>query len=85
MDNDVNKREVGMNNVGDIMKGAISAILISVGYVVLWCAAVCLIMSATGMEGTFADIVWCGVGCLVASVIMMGSGIAWYQIVKPKA
>ncbi len=36
----VTKREVGMNNIGDTMKGGISAILISTGYIVLWCGAI---------------------------------------------
>ncbi len=35
IDNNI-KKEVEMNNIGDIMKGGISAILIAVGYVVLW-------------------------------------------------
>jgi hypothetical protein len=74
-----------MNNIGDIMKGGISAILISLGYVVLWCGILCLIWSATGTADTPADIRWCGVGCLVFTAILMGSGIAWYYIVKPKA
>ncbi len=52
-----------MNSIGDIMKGGISAILIAVGYVVLWCGVMCVILAA----------------------ILMGSGIAWYFIVKPKA
>ncbi len=73
-----------MNSIGDIMKGGISAILIALGYVVLWCGILCLIWSATGMangQGTL----WCGVSCLVFAGILMGSGIAWYYIVKPKA
>ncbi len=76
-----------MNSISDIMKGGISAILIALGYVVLWCGIVCLIMSATG--GTMNDdprgLLWCGVGCLVFAAILMGSGIAWYYTVKPKA
>ena len=74
-----------MNSIGDIMKGGISAILIAVGYVVLWCGIICLIMSATGMAGGPTSILWCGVGCLVFAAILMGSGIGWYYIVKPKA
>ncbi len=70
------------------MKGGISAILIAVGYVVLWCGIVCLIMSATGMMsngmGNGQGILWCGVSCLVFAAILMGSGIGWYYIVKPK-
>ncbi len=71
------------------MKGGISAILIAVGYVVLWCGILCLIWSATGMSnGQMTNgqgILWCGVSCLVFAAILMGSGIAWYYIVKPKA
>ncbi len=74
-----------MNSIGDIMKGGISAILISVGYVVLWCGIVCLILSATGMADEPTMILWCGVSCLVFAAILMGSGIGWYYIVKPKA
>ena len=74
-----------MNSIGDIMKGGISAILIAVGYVVLWCGIICLIMSATGMADEPTMILWCGVSCVVFAAILMGSGIAWYYIVKPKA
>ena len=74
-----------MNSIGDIMKGGISAILISVGYIVLWCGVICLIMSATGTPDDPENIRWCGFGCLFFTVILMGSGIAWYYMVKPKA
>ncbi len=74
-----------MNNIGDIMKGGISAILIALGYVVLWCGIICLIMLATGMADEPTMILWCGVSCLVFAAILMGSGIGWYYIVKPKA
>ncbi len=84
MNNNV-KKEVQMNSIGDIMKGGISAILIAVGYVVLWCGIVCLIMSATGMADGPTNILWCGVSCLVFAAILIGSGVAWYYIVKPKA
>ncbi len=81
-----------MNSIGDIMKGGISAILISVGYIVLLCGVVCLIWRATGMSNGMGNgmangeaILWCGVSCLVFAAIMIGSGIGWYYIVKPKA
>ncbi len=74
-----------MNNIGDIMTGGISAILIAVGYIVLLCGIACLIWSATGNTDTHTDILGCGFGCLFFSAILMGSGIAWYYIVKPKA
>ncbi len=75
-----------MNSIGDIMKGGISAILIAVGYVVLWCGILCLIGFATGMtmNGEPTNMLWCGVSCVVFAVILMGSGIGWYYIVKPK-
>ncbi len=73
-----------MNSIGDIMRGGISAILIALGYVVLWCGIVCLIMSATGMADDPTMILLCGVSCLVFAAILIGSGIAWYYIVKPK-
>ncbi len=74
-----------MNSIGDIMKGGISAILIAVGYVVLWCAIICLIMSGTGMADNPTSILQCGFACLVFAAILIGSGVAWYYIVKPKA
>ncbi len=73
-----------MNSIGDIMKGGISAILIALGYVLLWCGIFCLIGSATGMANG-QGILWCGVACVVFATILTGSGIAWYYIVKPKA
>ncbi len=73
-----------MNSIGDIMKGGISAILIALGYVLLWCGIFCLIGSATGMAEE-PQMLWCGVGCVALGAIQMGSGIAWYYIVKPKA
>ncbi len=74
-----------MNNISDIMKGGISAILIALGYVLLWCGIICLIMSATGMADEPSSILQCSIACLVFAAILMGSGIGWYYIVKPKA
>jgi uncharacterized membrane protein YhdT len=74
-----------MNNISDIMKGGVSAILIAVGYVVLWCAIICLIGGATGMADNPEEILWCGWSCLVMGAIQLISGIIWYYIVKPKA
>ncbi|MFC2021387.1 hypothetical protein ACFLU1_06385 [Chloroflexota bacterium] len=73
------------NRISDIMKGGISAILIASGYVVLWCAIICLVWSATGTADGPTDILWCGVSCLVFAAILIGSGVAWYHVVKPKA
>ena len=73
-----------MNNISDITKGGISAILIGLGYVLLWCGIFCLIGSATGMmEDGFMQ--GCDWGCLVMGAILMVSGIAYYNIVKPKS
>jgi uncharacterized membrane protein YhdT len=74
-----------MNSISDIMKGGVSAILIGLGYVLVWCGIFCLIGSATGMADKPAEILWCGVGCLVMGAIQMVSGIVWYYIVKSKA
>ena len=74
-----------MNNISDIMKGGVSAILIAVGYVLLWCGIFCLIGSATGMADKPTEILWCGWGCLVMGAIQLVSGIIWYNIVKPIA
>ena len=72
------------NRIGDIMNGSISAILIAIGYIVLWCDVTCLIMSTTGMADDATSIRWCGVMCLFVAAILMGSGVGWYYIVKPK-
>ncbi|KKN00664.1 hypothetical protein LCGC14_1135590 [marine sediment metagenome] len=75
-----------MNSIGDIMKGGISAILIVIGYVVLWCGILCLLFQAFGRgNGAPEMLLWCGIGCVIFSLIMGGSGTAWYYIVKPKA
>lgn len=75
-----------MNGIGEITKGGISAILIGLGYVLLWCGIFCLIGSATGMmaDGPM-NMQGCGWGCVVMGVIQIVSGIVWYYIVKPKA
>ncbi len=75
-----------MNSIGDVMKGSISGILIAFGYILLLCGIFCLIWSATGTSaGTTFSPFGCGMGCAVAAAILMGSGIGWYYIVKPKA
>ncbi len=85
IDNNV-KEEVEMNSIGDIMKGGISAILIATGYIVLWCGMLCLLFQAFGQgEGMPESLLWCGGGCAIFSLILIGSGIAWYYIVKPKS
>jgi len=75
-----------MSNIAEIMKGGISAILIALGYVILWCGIFCLIGHAVGgtMTGGPGNMLWCGMGCLVFGPILIGSGVAWYYIVRPK-
>jgi membrane protein DedA with SNARE-associated domain len=76
-----------MNKIAEITNGALSAILMAIGYAVLWCGIFCLIGYKVGAN--FADkaggLQSCAMGCLMFSVIIIGSGIAWYYIVKPKA
>ncbi len=75
-----------MNNIKEIMNGGISAILIAVGYIGLWCGIFCLIGNRVGnMPDWNGSFLWCGMGCVIFSVILIGSGIAWYNIVKPKS
>lgn len=79
-----------MNRIDDIMRGGISVILISLGYVMLWCGIFCVIGSATmgsamTAEMSGSSLLWCGWGCIVFGLIHMGSGIAWYKIAKPKS
>ena len=75
-----------MNNIDDVMKGGISAILISLGYVLLMCGIFCLIGSAMGdmTADESSNILGCAMGCIIFGLIQMGSGIAWYYIVKPE-
>ncbi len=75
-----------MNSIKEIMNGVISAILIAIGYIALWCGIMCLIMNSVGnTEFMNGGILGCAYGCLMFSVILIGSGIAWYFIVKPKS
>ncbi len=74
-----------MNNVKEIMNGVISAILIATGYIVLLCGLGCLIGYTVGnMADKTGSMLMCSMGCLILAVILIGSGIAWYYIVKPK-
>ncbi len=75
-----------MNSISDIMKGGISAILVGLGYVLVWCGIFCVIGSTGGMAADMPfNLLWCGGGCLLLGAIQIGSGIAWYYIVKPKS
>ncbi len=69
-------------NIKEIMNGAISAILIATGYIVLWCGIGCLIGNSVGnLADENGGMLMCAMGCLIFSVILIGSGIAWYYIV----
>jgi membrane protein DedA with SNARE-associated domain len=76
-----------MNKIAEIMNGALSAILIAIGYAALWCGIFCLIGWGVGDNSAdmFGGIQMCAMGCLIFSVILLGSGIAWYYIVKSKS
>ncbi len=79
-----------MNNIKEIMNGGICAILIAVGYIGLWCGIACLIWNNVGNlayknGGILMCNTWQAMVCLIFSVILIGSGIAWYNIVKPKS
>ncbi len=75
-----------MSNIAEIMNGGISAILIALGYVLLLCGIFCLIGYAVGgtMTGESGNMLMCVMGCLVFGPILIGSGVAWYYIVRPK-
>ena len=74
-----------MNSFKEITNGVISGILIATGYIVLWCGIGCLIGNSFGNTvDQNGGMLMCAVGCLIYSVILIGSGIAWYNIVKPK-
>lgn len=79
-------KEVEMNNTKEIMNGGISAILIATGYIVLWCGIGCLIGYRVGNQAdNTSGMLMCIMGCLIFSVILIGSGIAWYYTTKPKS
>ena len=66
--------------VGDIIKGVVPAIWISVGLVVLLCAIFCTIGAFTGMGSA---ILRCAVGCYIFGGILIASGYIWYnQVTK---
>ncbi len=74
-----------MNNFKEITNGVISGILIATGYIVLWCGIGCLIFNSVGNAADLTGgTLMCGIACLIFSGILIGSGIAWYNIVKPK-
>ncbi len=76
-----------MNKIAEIMNGALSAILIAIGYAALWCGIFCLIGNNVGANfaESFGWMQMCAMGCIIFGVILMVSGIAWFFIVKPKS
>ena len=65
---------------GDILRATISGIWIALGSIVLLCGVGCLICLATGCE----DILWCGVGCSIGGPMLVGAGVAWYYVFRPR-
>ncbi len=65
---------------GDILRATMSGIWIALGSIVLLCGVGCLIASAAGAEG----ILWCGVGCALGGPTLIGAGVAWYYMFKPR-
>ena len=62
--------------VGDIIKGVVPAIWISIGLVVLLCAIFCTIGSFTGMGTAMRE---CAFACYIFGGILVGSGYVWYK------
>ncbi len=65
---------------GDILRATMSGIWIALGSIVLLCGVGCLIASAAGAEG----ILWCGVGCALVGPTLVGAGVAWYYLFRPR-
>lgn len=76
-----------MNNSKEIMNSVISANLIAAGYLVLWCGIGCLIGNSFGSPAdvTTGGLLMCAAACLIFSGILVGSGVGWYYIAKPKS
>ncbi len=71
-----------MNEPSDaIFRATISGIWIAIGSVILVCGAGCLIAVAAGNS----SILWCGVGCGVGGPALIGAGVAWYYLFRPKS
>lgn len=65
--------------VGDIVKGVVPAVWISLGLVVLLCAVFCTI----GVFSGKAEIWDCAVACYIFGGILVASGYVWYtQVTK---
>jgi hypothetical protein len=65
--------------VGDIVKGVVPAIWISLGLVVLVCAFLCTLGTFSGK----AQILDCAGGCWIFGVILVAAGYVWYtQVTK---
>jgi hypothetical protein len=61
--------------VGDIVKGVVPAIWISLGLVVLLCAIFCTL----GVFSGKADIRDCTMACYIFGGILVASGYLWYK------
>lgn len=68
----------------DMLRAAVSAIWIGLGGIALWCGALCLISSAAGWAGEDTSIMECGGACVMASVLLIGSGAAWFYLLRPR-
>ncbi len=65
--------------VGDITKGVIPAIWISIGVVALLCGIFCIIGVFSGMElFPGINLTQCGIGCFTFGVILIALGFVWY-------
>jgi hypothetical protein len=63
--------------VGDIVKGVVPAIWISLGLVILLCAIFCTL----GVFSGKAEIRDCAGGCWIFGVVLVASGYVWYKLV----
>ena len=70
---------------GDMLRAGVSSLWIGLGGLALWCGLICLIMGGTGMGDDSSSILECGGGCVMFSVLLIGSGVAWYRWVRPSA
>ncbi len=71
-----------MNQPGsEIFRATISGIWVALGSSVLVCGVACLIATAAGNT----SILWCGVGCALGGPAMIGAGMAWYYLFRPRS
>jgi hypothetical protein len=62
--------------IGDITKGVVPAIWISLGLIVLLCAILCTMGMFSGMGTAILE---CTVGCYIFGGILIASGYVWYK------